>query len=264
MISRDYWKRKEQLMGRDIKRVPVGFDWPINEVWTGYLMPDKYREDKCPDCDSGRTPALSWVEAITWLLPMLADDLRSQSFAGTEHQFTPFGDDRSKIHPYLSSLMNVHTDRRPSADIAELIEGLTGEKPGMFGYISSSASWKITAKLREAAGVDENWGYCTTCGGHSSIENYPGQRAEAEAWECTEPPTGDGWQVWETVSEGSPISPVFADRESLIAWLMSPAYTWGTSRPLSRQQAEVFVASAWAPSGAIIDGQMVTGDAMFG
>lgn len=251
-------------MGREIKRVPLDFDWPIGEIWQGYLMPAKYDEDKCPNCDGGRTPALCWVEAIAWLLPMLADDLRAQSFEGTEHQFTQFGDDRSKIHPYLSSLMNVYTDRRPSADIAELIEGLTGEKPSMFGYVGSSGSWQIVDKLRRAAGVDEKWGWCKTCDGHGIVEKYPGQRAEAEAWERTEPPEGEGWQVWETVSDGSPISPVFADREGLIGWLMSPTYTWGTSRPLTRAQAEGFVDSAWAPSGAVVGGHMIPGDAMFG
>jgi len=72
-------------------------------------------------------------------------------------------------------------------------------------------------------------------------------------WDCDEypelaPPTGTGWQVWETVSEGSPISPVFPDREGLIGWLMSPAYSWGVSQPLTRAQAENFTADGWAPT----------------
>ncbi len=37
-------------------------------------------------------------------------------------------------------------------------------------------------------------------------------------WQPTEPPTGEGYQLWETVSEGSPISPVFASTEALAAW----------------------------------------------
>ena len=35
---------------------------------------------------------------------------------------------------------------------------------------------------------------------------WPGYLEE----ERREPPIGDGWQVWETVSEGSPVTPVFA------------------------------------------------------
>lgn len=33
--------------------------------------------------------------------------------------------------------------------------------------------------------------------------------------ERREPPSGEGWQVWETVSEGSPVTPVFPTAESL-------------------------------------------------
>ena len=33
-----------------------------------------------------------------------------------------------------------------------------------------------------------------------------------------EPPSGDGYQLWETVSEGSPMTPVFAAPEELAQW----------------------------------------------
>lgn len=265
-------------MGREIRRVPVDFDWPINEVWEGFQTPEQYREDPCPTCyaldyhgkrtfGSGSTPAAKWVEAALYLVGMMADDIRAQSFEGTEHQFTQYGDDRSKLHPYLATLqsINVYERRRPSADIVELVSGLTGRETVSFGT-GSDFAYKAIKELKEAAGVDEKWGWCPTCEGHGAVEKYPGQRAEGEAWaeEDHDPPTGDGWQVWETVSEGSPISPVFADREGLIAWLMSPEYTWGTSQPLTRDQAEGFVDSAWAPSGAVIGGRVIPGDAMFG
>ncbi len=35
-----------------------------------------------------------------------------------------------------------------------------------------------------------------------------------------EPPEGEGWQMWETVSDGSPISPVFKTPEALALWLV--------------------------------------------
>lgn len=38
-------------MGREIKRVPVDFDWPTYEVWHGFLMPESLRETQCTVCD---------------------------------------------------------------------------------------------------------------------------------------------------------------------------------------------------------------------
>ena len=35
-----------------------------------------------------------------------------------------------------------------------------------------------------------------------------------------DPPTGDGWQMWEDCSEGSPISPVFDSPQMLAKWLV--------------------------------------------
>ena len=84
-----------------------------------------------------------------------------------------------------------------------------------------------------------------------------------EQWEPTDPPTGDGWQLWQSVSEGGPVSPVFAEREGLVAWLMSDAYNYGVSRPLSREQAEAFVSAGYSIGSGVItsDCRLISGDA---
>lgn len=57
-------------MGREIRRVPADFDWPLDTRWEGFLNP--HRLPKCPVCDgAGRTSAPQWVEAIIHLLLML-------------------------------------------------------------------------------------------------------------------------------------------------------------------------------------------------
>lgn len=92
---------------------------------------------------------------------------------------------------------------------------------------------------------------CETCQGHGSLEVYEGQRAEAEAWEPTEPPAGDGWQLWETVSEGSPVSPVFPTAEALAQWLTTTEggrAAGPSQRPMTIEQARGFVKAGWAPS----------------
>lgn len=36
-------------MGRELKRVPLDFMWPMKAVWKGYINP--YRSVKCKACD---------------------------------------------------------------------------------------------------------------------------------------------------------------------------------------------------------------------
>jgi hypothetical protein len=61
--------------------------------------------------------------------------------------------------------------------------------------------------------------HCAVCNGEGSIWTSPEAKQTAEDWKETEPPVGDGYQIWETVSEGSPVSPVFATPEELAAWM---------------------------------------------
>lgn len=71
------------------------------------------------------------------------------------------------------------------------------------------------------------------------------------------PEEATAYQVYETVSEGTPVSPVFRTRADLIRWLTAPI-PWDEKYPdlsvqgMSREQAERFVGAGWAPS-AVID-----------
>ncbi|MGA5820866.1 hypothetical protein ACPC54_23735 [Kitasatospora sp. NPDC094028] len=109
------------------------------------------------------------------------------------------------------------------------------------GHDSINTSVVIQARC-ERDGIDDT---CASCQGHGSVEAYPGQRAEAEAWQWTEPPTGDGWQLWETVTEGSPQSPVFATADELATWMSDPAR--GTDWVPGHVAAQ-FIKAGWAPT----------------
>ena len=50
------------------------------------------------------------------------------------------------------------------------------------------------------------------------------EQAAYEAWTPTDPPTGEGFQLWENVSEGSPASPVFPTRDALVEWMSQNRY----------------------------------------
>lgn len=48
--------------------------------------------------------------------------------------------------------------------------------------------------------------------------------------ELLAPPVGEGYQLWETTSEGSPCSPVFATLDELCEWCEKYATTFGSFR----------------------------------
>lgn len=90
---------------------------------------------------------------------------------------------------------------------------------------------------------------------------------DANAWERTEPPEGEGWQLWQTISEGGPISPVFDTPEKLAFY--ATTNHWGSQRDTmltgTYEQALAFIKGpGWAPSligsgGVVEPGELVLG-----
>ena len=205
-------------MGREVRRVPMDFEWPMGKVWSGYLLPGILHGTSCPDCENGETPDGELLNGIAYMLTGLADDVLAQE-QGRE------------MHPYLRPIHDisyVQGSPRPTLRFEEFIKGLMPEDRGrhMFGR----QPYDMVGRLLELAGLEDDWGWCQTCKGDAQVETYPGQSAETDAWEPTEPPSGDGWQMWETTSEGSPMSPVFASPEDLATWLAETgASTFGSS-----------------------------------
>lgn len=87
---------------------------------------------------------------------------------------------------------------------------------------------------------------CDVCNG--SGESWPSEelKAQSEAWEPTEPPVGDGYQIWETVSEGSPVSPAFANPSDLAAWMVANDDSITKDNDFDAWMK--FIDAGWAPS----------------
>ena len=73
-------------------------------------------------------------------------------------------------------------------------------------------------------GVDPAAGYCPSCEGEHEVHpkvKVPGWVAsEIPAWvDRSDYGAEFGWQMWETCSEGSPISPVLDSPQELAKWL---------------------------------------------
>ena len=226
-------------MGREVRRVPMDFDWPLNKTWEGFLCP---HYEKCKPCDGrGSTTAADRLNDIVGLLMISGDDSRPN---------------RGKAHPYFQFMP--HTPGMvPSPDMGELTDGLAGrDGDRIFGH-DALDRWSAIKKIRQAAGVPDGWGVCEVCAG----EGMPPEIAAlAEAWEPTDPPTGDGWQMWETTSEGSPISPVFAAPEELARWLAdNGASTFGSDTTTYEKWLGMIENSGYAFTFGISNGVMKSG-----
>lgn len=57
-----------------------------------------------------------------------------------------------------------------------------------------------------------------------------------------------GFAVYETVSEGTPVTPTFATKKELIDYLATNGTYWDKGEPWPREAAERFVEMEWAPS----------------
>ena len=96
---------------------------------------------------------------------------------------------------------------------------------------------------------------CSECHGDGTFWPNPEDEKKCEAWKPTEPPAGECYQLWETVSEGSPISPPFATPEGLAAWLASPAYGRSVDKGITYESWLSFIKGpGYAPS-FVSDGQ---------
>lgn len=214
-------------MGREARRVPLDFDWPKGQVWGGYVMPEKFREEPCPDCEDGMTADGCLVQGIAYMIVGLGDDVSEQE-RGRD------------LHPYLRPIQEisyVSGRPRPTPRFEEFIKGLfADDEYDAPDHPFGRQPYRMARRLLELAGLDERWDCCPTCEGHGSIEKYAGQRVEAEAWEWTEPPAGDGWQMWETTSEGSPQTPVFETPEALADYCAQSGASWFGSTTATRDQ----------------------------
>lgn len=285
-------------MGRKIRRVPLDFDHPTGEVWTGFLMPERLRQEACDRCNgSGQSRAAKRLHdrwygnapfdpAETGSTPFTADHptVRAKAVRNTSYRWTGIGeapipvdnvsewrirDEAQRLVDFYNGAWSHHLNQDDvDALVAagrlhdfthECIQGegwkridpaptVTAQQVNEWSLDGLGHDgincWIVIKAACERQGIDPK---CPACDGHGYTERYPGQRAEAEAWEEEEPPEGDGWQLWETVSEGSPISPVFPTAEALAEWIADPDRPGGRDW-MPYPAALKFVLEGWAPS----------------
>ena len=121
-------------------------------------------------------------------------------------------------------------------------------------------------KTFEEAAADWKAGYAAWERGERP--DYCGEESKAlEFWEYDDgPPDREYYrpwkdeeatwvQIWETVSEGTPVTPPFATKAELVDYLATNGDFWDQKRghgPWKRKAAEEFVEAGWAPSMVMV------------
>lgn len=223
-------------MGRKIRRVPLDFDWPLNKRWEGFVMPDHLMLPPCPDCRLGFAPYAQRLHDTFYPYQAGSEE------AAWHDKLTQDEVDLLVEKNRLSLWVNGQPVKVPrTADEINAAQHATGIL-GDLHHDCVNQSILIEARCKAAGELY----VCPTCGG-SAQAGTPEQKAAYEAWERTGPPAGDGWQLWETVSEGSPISPVFETPEGLASWMSSSAHRQGAGWDYA-SALKWITGPGWAPS----------------
>lgn len=278
-------------MGREIKRVPLDFDWPIDKVWSGFLMPETLREEKCLHCSGDGYSPFARLQQNRWYGYVPFDPAETGSkrltpdtpavwaYAERNVQRAPefygsgtfaIGREARRLADLWNGQMSHHLTQ---ADVDALVEGgrlydfthdwvkgdgwkpknpkpvVTAEQVntwslGGFGHDAINC-WIVVEAICDRAGKPKT---CASCEGNGSNERYPGQRAEAEAWEPENVPTGDGWQLWSTTTEGHPVSPVFPTGDELARWMSTNPCGFASSTPSLETAMQWVHGDGWSPS----------------
>lgn len=131
----------------------------------------------------------------------------------------------------------------------DILAGLSDRTIAWPAEVSQWDSYRALHVLATKRGISDTELLCSRCHGEATLAT-PELRLWAESQPETPLPTGDGWQLWETVRD-SPMSPVFATDAELVDWMTTNPWMMGERIglvPADRQTAERFVAARWAPS----------------
>lgn len=272
-------------MGRELRRVPLDFNWPWHKVWHGYLNP--YHSTKCPYCDGTGYSPQAKVFSEQWYgdapfdpvaygaKPLSLDNETLIAVARFHVERSPgyymvgyrtvdeavrsetmrlwklFGNQwmHHLIQEDVDALVKAErlwdftrVPRTPEQEEIvkkKIADGGNSWLPESNGYVPTAQEvndWSLHglshdgcnmyACLRARCEREGIASECSRCHGSGELWQSPELKKLHEEWKEVEPPKGDGYQLWETTSEGSPVSPVFPSLDELCAWCAKHATTF--------------------------------------
>ena len=249
-------------MGRELKRVPLDFEWSRKQIWKGYINP--YNSQKCKICDqtgyneATKKIADGWYsfDKAEWVYPD-GPGYRYNNLAWSNH-ITDVEVDALMKEGRLSDFTRgewVWYDEKKKSWV-KMVDGKNGkrkevkcEKPkyptaeevnnwsrgrGM-GHDAINQGICVEARAKHL-GV---YGKCPCCKGAGEIWQSSKIKKLADKWKPIEPPKGKGYQLWETTSDGTPCSPVFNTLEKLCEWCETNATTFADFKTTKEKWMEM-------------------------
>lgn len=233
-------------MGREMKRVPMDFDWPLGRVWKGFLNP--YRGCDCPWCyeEEGRA-SLGFTKEYReykkkWYGFMLGGHyLPNPYYEGRQYcpEAKPY-----KLEEWEYNFIVGNERLRRDAFGCFDAEGKVPAFKDCCDFFLKHDTFDIEGVFIHTMceeycrrnGFDST---CRHCGGSGKVWQTEDIKHLYEKWEPIEPPTGEGYQLWSTTSEGSPKSPVFATFDKLCEWCAENATTFAWHKATKEEWAKM-------------------------
>lgn len=246
------------MLSREVRRVPLDFNAPIHKTWEGYVRPSSLSYAPCEVCGPPTAIIAGGLESYGGTGDGLSPEARqlSQTWYGHiidwhnrpralalewsnklgQHEIDALIE-KGRLNPVIDCPRGCQTPdqrgiqrgqpwrtdcsacqgagwTRKQLKAGDVTRETLSQYLGPFGHDSINQS--ICVKARCALlGFDY---LCEWCDG-DGISECTEKRLAHETWAPTEPPTGDAYQLWQTVSEGGPCSPPFATLKELAAWL---------------------------------------------
>ena len=243
-------------MGREIKRVALDFDYPINKmIWKGYHNP--YSGLECKACEgTGESPEVRQLSddwygfehpENKWCHNLTQDEVQALLDAGRLMDFTRVPLNEKQRKDVEEKLANGGNSWLPYENgyIPTAKEVNEWSKQG-FGHDAIN-KWICVEARAKRLGIEQM--ECSCCHGEGALWPEEKYRKLQEEWQPIEPPEGEGYQLWSTTTEGTPMSPVFETPEKLAKWLAETgASSFGSHTQTYEQWLRFIKGPGWAMS----------------
>lgn len=266
-------------MSRELKRVALNFGWPLRKVWRGFICDLPPDSKTCKACDgrgyspeakrihdefydsdnygvtwqyvhgtgpdgqpAARPPWLIFGHTKRWEFDLTQDEV---DMLVREGRYSVPGE---RIIEYRHNGGPRHWLRIRPVPMSRITPEQVNRhyQYESFGHDGIN-HWLLTTQRAKRLGVPVD---CPACKGKGHGRAPRWLKKAHATWKKTEPPAGPGYQLWETVSEGSPISPVFSDGMALAEWMIHH----GEASTI--EAAMRFLDAGWVPSMVMVNGKI--------